>query len=245
MTSTVWAISDTHLSFARPRDQARFGERWIAHTGRIYAAWQERVRPDDIVLLPGDLSWAHSPQKVQPDIDWIASLPGRKVLVRGNHDFWWKRLSQVQEELFPRDNMYALQGSCLALDGLLICGTMGHIAPNDPYFQKHKYKSYQRELAWLRTSLQEASRLRSNSEPVLLMLHYPPYTSDGQPSGFTEVIQAHRPDVCVYGHLHLEDEWRTAADGVRGGTRYHLVACDYLNMVPRQVWPLADPPQSG
>lgn len=236
MTVNIWAISDTHLSFERPRDQTRFGEKWRDHEARIKAAWQERVGPDDIVLLPGDLSWAHTAQRVQPDIEWVATLPGRKVLARGNHDFWWKRLSQVQREVLPED-FFAVQGSCLNLDDVLICGTMGHIAPNDPYFQKHKMRSYQRELRWLEAALKDAYALRDNGQPVLLMMHYPPFTSDGQRSGFTELIEQYKPDICVYGHLHFEHEWAVAANNLQENTRYHLVACDFLDMVPKRVWP--------
>ena len=132
-----------------------------------------------------------------------------------------------------------MQGTCLALDGLLICGTMGHIAPNDPYYQAHKHTSYQRELKWLRSALHQARDQRGNGQPVLLMMHYPPFTSDGQPSGFTEVITEAAPDVCVYGHLHFPQEWTHAVDHPHDGTRYHLVACDYLDMTPRRVWPPA------
>ena len=127
--TTIWALSDTHLSLSKPRDQTRFGEKWRNHTQRIKTAWQTLIDTNDIVLLPGDLSWAHSPRTVQPDIDWLATLPGRKVIARGNHDYWWKNLVQVQRDVLP-ENMQAVQGSCLPLDDVLICGTMGHIAPN-------------------------------------------------------------------------------------------------------------------
>ncbi len=232
----VWAIADTHLSFASHRDQTRFGAVWSDHPARLKAAWEAQIAAEDIVLLPGDLSWAHTARGVQPDIDWLAHLPGRKVLARGNHDFWWKKLDQVSAQVLQQ-GMAAVQGSCVQIDGLLICGTMGHIAPNDPYFQSHKLKSYKRELAWLCQSLEQAHTLRTNGEPILLMLHYPPFTSAGERSGFTEVIESFSPDVCVYGHLHFDHEWAAAANGLRGKTRYHLVAADYLNMIPRQVWP--------
>jgi predicted phosphohydrolase len=232
----VWAIADTHLSFGGARDQTRFGAAWIDHPARLRAAWESRIAPEDIVLLPGDLSWAHTPNRAEPDIAWIAGLPGHKILARGNHDFWWKKLEQVNTHIL-RKGMYAVQGSCVRINDVLICGTMGHIAPNDPYFQSHKLKSYRRELHWLRQSLEQARSMRSNGEPVLLMMHYPPFTSDGDESGFTEIIQEYGPDVCVYGHLHFDHEWARAANGLRGNTRYHLVAADYLNMIPRQVWP--------
>ena len=235
----MWAIADTHLSFGKPRDQTRFGAIWTNHAGRIKAAWEQRIASTDIVLIPGDLSWAHSPQRVEPDISWIAALPGRKVLVRGNHDFWWKKLEQVTGQLLP-DNFYAVQGSSLQLDDVIICGTMGHIAPNDPYYQTRKFKSYKRELNWLQQALERATQMRSNGEPVILMMHYPPFTSDGQPSGFTELIEHYHPNVCVYGHLHFAHEWEVAVDSCRNGTRYHMVAADYINMQPRQIWPPLD-----
>lgn len=235
---TVWAISDTHLSFAKPRDQTRFGEKWRDHTQRLAAAWRACIAPEDIVLLPGDLSWARTPRSVQPDVAWIADLPGHKVLARGNHDFWWKKLDQIQRDvLAPHKHLYAVQGSCLALDDVLVCGTMGHIAPNDPYYQTKKRRSYERERRWLEQALQQAQACRTNGEPILLMLHYPPFTSDGRPSGFTDIIRRYQPDVCVYGHLHFAQEWAVATDAPRDGTHYHLVACDYLDMTPRRVWP--------
>lgn len=237
MTITTWAISDIHLSFAKPRDQTRFGEKWRDHTNRIRDAWHERIKPDDIVLLPGDLSWAHHPRDIQPDVAWLTTLPGRKVLARGNHDYWWKRLSQVRDEVLL-DDIQAVQGSSLSINGVIICGTMGHIAPNDPYYKQRKFKSYQRELNWLKKALAQAQETQDDNQPILLMMHYPPYTSDGQPTGFTEVIEQYQPQVCVYGHLHFEHEWQAAVNGTRGHTTYHLVACDYLDMVPRRIWPL-------
>jgi len=239
VTPTVWAISDTHLSFASPKDQSQFGPKWVNHAERIRSAWLSRIADDDIVLLPGDLSWAHNPRNVRLDLEWIAALPGRKVLVRGNHDYWWKKLGQVHD-LLP-DSISAIQGTSLALDGVILCGTMGHIAPNDPYYESRKFSSYQRELKWLSQALDEARALRSNGQPIILLMHYPPFTSDGQPSGFSERIQAFAPDVCVYGHLHFSHEWNVAANGLRDGTRYHLVACDFLDMTPRQVWPPCEP----
>jgi predicted phosphohydrolase len=233
---TIWAIADLHLSFARPRDQTRYGDRWRDHTARLQEAWRAHIAPQDIVLLPGDLSWGRTPLRVQPDIDWLASMPGSKVLVRGNHDYWWRDLDEVRRTVL-RAGMYAVQGDCLALDGILICGTMGHIAPNDPYFQPHKLPSYRRELNWLTSALEHAAVQRTDNQPVILMMHFPPYTSDGQPTGFSEIVRRYAPEVCVYGHLHLQHEWAVAVDGARDGTRYHLVAADYMGMCPRRVWP--------
>src|SRR5579863_1168066 len=96
-----WSIADTHLSFGKPKNMARFGERWEDHPGQIAAAWRACVVPDDVVLIPGDFSWADKPTKVIADLEWLSGLPGRKVLVRGNHDHWWRSIEDVRKVLEP------------------------------------------------------------------------------------------------------------------------------------------------
>ncbi len=168
MITRFWAIADTHLSFGRPNDMARFGERWVEHPERIAEAWQALVAPDDVVLLPGDVSWAKSHPKLMLDLDWLTALPGRKVLLRGNHDHWWKNIEAVRKIVTPL-GLYALEGDSITLDDVIICGAMGHIAPQDPYYVEDPKKDrYQRELlqtrssaaTWLRTA-----RTRSGHDP--------------------------------------------------------------------------------
>src|SRR5689334_17297653 len=133
MPTRFWAIADTHLSFGKPKDMSRFGETWVGHPHTIATAWKDQIAADDVVLIPGDVSWAQSVNKVIADLAWLSELPGRKVLLRGNHDHWWKGIYPVRKILEPW-GFYALEGDSLTLDGVVLCGAMGHIAPQDPYY---------------------------------------------------------------------------------------------------------------
>ncbi len=236
MPTRFWAIADTHLSFARPKDMARFGEKWIEHPTRLAAAWNSQIAPDDVVLLPGDISWAPSPNKIGPDLEWLCKLPGRKILLRGNHDHWWKDISSVRQMVEPM-GLYALEGDSVMLDGVHICGAMGHVAPEDPYFEADSKKDrYTRELSRLEKALEHATARRQDGQPLVLMMHYPPFTSDGKPTAYVDLITWYQPTLCIYGHLHKTHEWAVARQDLYQGVQYALVAADYLHMTPRLIW---------
>jgi predicted phosphohydrolase len=231
-----WAIADTHLSFGKPKDMSHFGEKWAGHPDSFATAWKAQVAPNDVVLIAGDVSWAQTATKVLPDLAWLGTLPGGKVLLRGNHDHWWKDVHQVRKIVEPL-GFYALEGDSLTLDGVIVCGAMGHIAPEDPYYVEDSKKDrFNRELKRLEQALQHAAEHRERDQPVLLMMHYPPFTSEGKPTAYVEIINRYRPNVCIYGHLHRHTEWQVAHDEVIDGVAYRLVAADYLGMVPRLIW---------
>ncbi|MCC7209177.1 MAG: metallophosphoesterase [Anaerolineae bacterium] len=237
MTTRFWAIADTHLSFGKPRDMARFGERWVNHTDALSAAWRARIAPDDVVLLPGDVSWAQSARAVQPDLDWLAALPGQKVLLRGNHDHWWKDAALARSLASPL-GLHVLEGDSISFDGAIVAGAMGHLAPDDPFYKKDPKKDrYTRELGRLERALEHARAQRQPGQALLLMMHFPPFTSDGKRTAYADLIARHRPSVCVYGHLHRPVEWEIARDGEHEGVHFMLVASDYLCMTPRLIWP--------
>jgi uncharacterized protein len=233
-----WAIADTHLSFAKERDLTRFGEKWLNHTDRISEAWKAQIQPDDVVLLPGDVSWAQSPGRIWPDLHWLEALPGRKVLLRGNHDHWWRDVYKVRKIVEPM-GFYALEGDSIVLDGVIICGAMGHIAPHDPYYTENARKDrYNRELKRLESALSDSASKRQADQPLILMMHYPPFTSQGGPTAYVDLISHYKPTLCLYGHLHKHAEWEVARHGMYEGVHYQLVASDYLEMRPLLVWPL-------
>ena len=233
-----WALGDTHLSFGKARDMTRFSETWIDHAARIAALWREKINSNDVILLAGDISWAQTVAKVEADLAWLSALPGRKILLRGNHDHWWKDIAQVRKILEPR-GFYALEGDSIELDGVIVCGAMGHVAPEDPYYVENSGKDrYRRELGRLENALKDAQSRRVAEQPVILMMHYPPFTSEGKPTAYVEIISHYRPALCIYGHLHRSNEWEVAQNGLYNGVRYLLVAADYLDMNPYPVWPL-------
>jgi hypothetical protein len=236
MPVNIWAIADTHLSFGKPKDMARYHDRWRGHPETIAAAWRERVKDDDVVLIPGDVSWAQSVNKLYPDLAWLCDLPGQKVLLRGNHDHWWKDIYKVRKIVEPL-GFYALEGDSITLNGVVICGAMGHVAPEDPYYEEDPKKDrYTRELKRLESALQHAGERRAPGQPSILMMHYPPFTSDGKPTAYVDVISRYQPTACVYGHLHRQTEWEVARQGMYEGVNYELVASDYLGMAPHLLW---------
>src|SRR5262249_8271661 len=145
--------------------------------------------------------------KFWPDLNWLSVLPGRKILLRGNHDHWWKDVSAVRKIIEPM-GFYALEGDSINLDGVVICGGMGYIAPEDPYFEGDKRKDrFARELARLHKALEHAAAQRTDGQPLILITHYPPFTSEGKRTAFVDLISEYSPTICLYGHLHREREW--------------------------------------
>lgn len=232
-----WAIGDLHLSLSKPRDMSRFSDLWINHTERIAAHWRSVVAPEDVVLIVGDISWASSVNRVKADLNWMAQLPGHKIMIRGNHDKWWTSIEKVRA-LVGSFGMTAIQGDCTEVGGVLICGAQGHIAPHDPYYQPDPPKNrYERELGTLQSALTEAATLRQANQPLVVLMHYPPFTSDGQPTAYAAMIEAHAPALCLYGHLHKPQEWTVAIQGQHRGIDYRLLAADYVDMQLQAIQP--------
>lgn len=226
----IYALSDPHLSGAHPKTMEIFGGHWQDHDKRICYNWQMQVDPEDYVLLPGDISWAMTLADAQVDLDMIGALPGRKVLLRGNHDYWWSSISQVRGAL--PSGMYALQNDCLLLGERVLCGTRGWTCPSSQEFSDQDRKIYLREVQRLELSLKEGAR---HGLPILVMLHYPPFNERQQPSGFTDLIEAYGVDTVIYGHLH-GPSLKSAFEGELRGVRYHLVSCDYLDFSPKKLF---------
>ena len=225
----VFAISDLHLP-ARVKPMDVFGEHWKNHFERIRADWLARVGEGDLVLLPGDLSWAMRLEDAIEDLNSIAALPGQKILLRGNHDYWWSSIGRVRRAL--GEGVYALQNDSLLLDGRLYAGTRGWTLPGQDA-SEDDLRIYARERLRLEMSLKHA-RSRDASAPITALLHYPPL-SDEQ-AGFSDILEAFGVTDCVYGHLHGAGLYG-AVRGVRGTVRYHQVSCDGLDFKLYQLYP--------
>ena len=220
----VFAISDLHLPGGGVKPMDVFGEHWSGHFEKISADWREKVTAEDVVLLPGDLSWAMALQDARGDLAAIGALPGKKVILRGNHDYWWSAIGRVRDAL--PEGMYAVQNDGVALNGRIICGTRGWTIPNEQT-SADDVKIYKRELLRLEMTLKDARR-RSADAPLLCMMHYPPLTESQPDTGFTALLQQYGVRDLVYGHLHGV-ALRGAFRGERGGIRYHQVSCDGLD----------------
>lgn len=226
----IWAIGDLHLSFTSDKPMDIYGSQWDDHARRLKENWTALVEPEDVVILAGDHSWALKRDEATTDLAWLAALPGRKVLIKGNHDLWWTSAAKLNL-LDP--SMQFLQNTCIPAGSYGICGTRGWILPGDPEATDHDRKIYQRELGRLRLSL-EAGRT-SGAEELIAAIHFPPATSLEEGTGFTDLFEEYGVTQVVYGHLHGPDAQRKGIQGVRNGVAYSLVACDHLACRPLLV----------
>lgn len=196
----VLALADPHLSRSDAKPMGIFGPAWNEHPSRFFEGWREVVRDDDLVLVPGDLSWAMRLDDALLDLNDIADLPGRTVILRGNHDYWWPSIGKLRRALPP--SMQAIQNDALRIGDVVIAGTRGWTCPGTYEFSEQDEKIYRRELGRLDLSLERAATLRQSGDAVVVMLHFPPTNPRLEPSGFTERIEAFAPDVLVFGHVH-------------------------------------------
>jgi len=214
-----------------------FGDRWKNHPLRVAAAWRERVRAEDTVLIAGDISWALKLDEALPDLAWIAELPGHKVLSKGNHDYWWERAGPLRPRLPP--TIAVVEADALELDEAVICGTRGWLTPEMTAFKDpDDRRVYNRELGRLDRALAAAQKLADGAKPIVVMIHYPPFI-DRKPTEFARRIGAAGAAACIYGHLHRANDWNEAVQGVVDGVYYQLTSCDYLGFGPVAVRGLA------
>ena len=199
-----------------------FGPHWVNHFERIREDWLARVAPEDLVLLPGDLSWAMKLEEARNDLATISALPGTKLLLRGNHDYWWSAIGRVRRAL--AENTYALQNDSMLIGGRLYAGTRGWMLPGAEGLSEEDLRIYNRERMRLEMSLAHA-RSRDPDAPITVMMHFPPLT-EGQ-TGFADILEAYGVSDCVYGHLH-GPAVNGGVRGLRGTVRYHQVSCDGL-----------------
>ena len=225
----IYAIADLHLSLTAEKPMDVFGEAWRGHAEKLERNWRETVGEEDLVLIPGDISWAMQLSAALPDLSFIGALPGRKILLKGNHDYWWSAIGRVRASL-PA-GMRALQNDSFVEDGVGICGSRGWLCPGSSNFSQDDEKIYLRELDRLTLSLQSLPPV----ETKIAMLHFPPFSDKDRASGFTERLEAAGVTIAVYGHLHGEAN-RYAFEGEKNGVTYHCVAADKLDFTPKRIF---------
>lgn len=222
----IFAISDLHLAISTPKPMDIFGGEWENYLEKIQADWKKKVSDKDIVLLAGDLSWAMKLSDAMKDFEIFNSLPGIKIITRGNHDYWWSTISNVRNSL-PQ-NVYAIQNDALKFGNFIFCGTRGWTVP-ELYSQQTEEdkKIYARELIRLELTLSQAQKLKTNNEKVICMIHYPPFNSKFEQSEFTYLMEKYNVDYCVYGHLH-GDKIRSRLLVEINDVKYFLTSCDQV-----------------
>lgn len=225
---TIWGIADLHLSLARSDRRERHAMRWLDHAAKIEANWRAIVRSEDLVLIPGDISMAVKHREVQPDFDWLARLPGTKILSPGNHDRWWNSAKAIRPML--RRTMIAVEGDAIRSHGVVVCGTRG-VGP----FEDPKSAQSIREFDRIDTALAEANTLRREGDALIVLWHFPPFDQSRRAGEVVSRLESAGVDHCVYGHLHAEGHWSGAVHGQEGKVRYHCVASDSIGFRPLRI----------
>lgn len=207
-----------------------FGENWTNYDKKIAKSWLDNVTEDDTVLIPGDISWAIRLSEAAVDLKWIDELPGKKILLRGNHDYWWSSLSKMSEMF---DSISFLQNNFYTYNEYAICGTRGWNCPSETNFSADDEKIYKRELLRLKLSLDAAKA--QGHEKIIVMTHYPPTNDKKEPSGFTEIFEEYGVEKVIYGHLHTRASFGASIQGDVNGVEYNLVSCDYLDFNIKKI----------
>ena len=224
----LFAIADLHLNGNSNKPMDVFGERWENHTERLFDSWQSIVSETDCVLIPGDISWAMRLDEVLDDMRYISKLNGRKILIRGNHDYWWSSPSRIRAVL-PQ-GISIIQNDSVKMNSFTVAGSRGWLLPGTPNFDPAvDAKIFSRELLRLELSLKSAGDM-----PVVLMMHFPPVSENGEPTAVTELIDKYPVTDIAYGHLHAHS-CRQAFEGSLNGKNYYLCSADYLNFKPRLI----------
>jgi uncharacterized protein len=245
----IWAIADLHLSFSLPNKKMDvFGTQWKNHPQKIKAQWEKKISPEDLILIPGDISWAMNSEEVQADLDWIHQLPGTKLLLKGNHDYWWSSFKKVQALLPP--SIHCIQNNSFQWNNIAIGGSRLwdsseynfnkwvefkknlQISSSSIKTTEQDEKIFTRELHRLELSLKELSQ---KAHYRIAMTHYPPIGPTLQNSKASMLLEKYSINSCVFGHLHSLKTNLPALFGKHNAIDYHLTACDYLDFNPKLI----------
>ncbi len=221
----VYAISDLHLSTNSNKPMDVFGGNWEGHFEKIKSDWLEKVQPEDIVLISGDISWAMKMDAALDDLKQLAPLPGRKVFIRGNHDYWWNGITKLRDNA-PDQSFYFLQTDAVRIGEFVIVGSRGWSCPDSPEFTERDKKLYVREAERFRLAFKDGERLKREGDKLIAMIHYPPFTAKGEDTLFTQLFEENGVEKAVFGHIHGAPYFPLKTQ--KNGVEYILASCDKL-----------------
>lgn len=222
----VYAIGDLHLSFNSQKPMNIFGNDWDNHFEKIKKDWEEKVGKDDVVLIPGDISWAMKLSCALEDLNALKDLPGKKIFIRGNHDFWWNGITKIRESA-PNDSFYFLQTDSLRVGKFVFVGSRGWSCPGSPDFSEQDEKLYLREAERFRLAFADAEKIREEGDVIIAMIHFPPFNLKNETSLFTQLFEQKGVNKVVFGHLHGPTYFPLKTE--KNGIEYYLASCDKLH----------------
>lgn len=225
----LYAIGDLHLCLGAPKPMDVFGGAWIGYMDKLKEGIA-KIKPEDTTVLLGDLSWALELREAEADFRWIDEIPGRKIIIKGNHDYWWSTASKFYSFCSEHgfNNQFILNNNHYEYDGWAICGTRGWFF-EEQRSGEHDEKVFKRELLRLEASLKSAGEL-----PKIVFLHYPPKYKGYECQEIIDIMNKYDVRRCFYGHLHGYSHG-LAMEGLWDGIEYKLVAADYLDFRPFAV----------
>ena len=225
----LYAIGDLHLCLGTSKPMDIFGGNWVGYMDKLREGLSI-IQPGDTTVLLGDISWSLSLQEAYADFAWINEMPGKKIILKGNHDYWWSTAAKFNAFCHANGftNQFILNNNCYEYDGWAICGTRGWFFEEEKT-GTHDEKIFKRELIRLEASLQSAG-----DRPKMVFLHYPPRYKGYTCKEIVELLEKYQVRRCFYGHLHGASQ-KLAIEGAWNGVEYNLVSADYLNFTPKLV----------
>lgn len=226
----LYALGDPHLCLGADKPMDVFGGRWEGYMDKLRAGFSV-LTPDDTLVLLGDLSWALDLERAEADFAFLAAIPGRKLIVKGNHDYWWTTATKFYKfcQANGFENLWILNNNCYFYEDIALCGTRGWFFEEDAAAGSHADKIFKRELIRLEASLQAAGEAEK-----LCFLHYPPRYRGYECSEILRLLQQYHVTQCCYGHLH-GDSHKLAIEGAYDGVEFRLCAADFINFRPLRL----------
>ena len=228
---SIYVIGDLHLPFGENKPMEIFGERWQGYTDKLKEDWKSKVKPEDTVILAGDFSWATYLKNTYKDFEYINELPGKKILLKGNHDYWWTTIKSMKQYLEENgfENIYFLHNNSFCIEDKIIVGTRGWALLDS----ENSEKMLKRESARLEFSIKDAIQKYGEDKELICVMHYPPITKTKMKNEYTydsqilDVMKKYNIKNCYYGHLHSNSH-KDAVEGNIEGIEFYLISGDYL-----------------
>ena len=233
---SIYVIADLHLSFKVNKPMDIFGDNWDNHPEKIKKSWIENVKPEDTVILPGDFSWATYIEDAKPGFEFLNSLPGKKILLKGNHDYWWTTLTKMREFVEENgfENIDFLYNNAYLIEDKIIVGSRGWALQDG----EENRKMINRENERLKLSFKYGIENFGNDKEIIAFMHYPPIASkELLGNGFLDfyrTMKQYGVKECYYGHLHGNSH-KDAIEGEVGGINFHLISADYLDFKLQKI----------
>lgn len=227
----IFTIADLHLALGIDKPMDIFGGRWSNYMEKLKNNWISAVKEEDSVIIPGDISWATYIDNAYEDFKYIDALPGKKIISKGNHDYWWTTASKLNKYLDENNfrTISFMHNNAFSIENIAICGTRGWKCPGEDDFKKDDDKIYKREITRLELSIKSAQAIPHKKK--LVFMHYPPVTTKSQTSGFIDIMKQYNITNCFFGHLHGEGI-KGAIEGEYESINLKLISADHLDFMP-------------